>query len=451
MTTTLEDKNHTTGDSRQEPAWHLFIAYSHYDHSMALALYNHLHADYRVFFDAKCLLLGDAWDEKLPAAQRHSLLTVVLISRHTDSSWFQREEIASAIQLTRANETQHRVVPVYLDSDVSPKEVPYGLQRVHGFFAGPTSDMKDVAVALTQTLSTLGFYPSTSNHDRRPVSSQQHAEENQQDVHPRLSDQGSAPTPTPPFPTPPSEASAGAEWVHPITGIAFVFVPSGRYIIGGGSGLDENPRHTVRLSEFWLGKYPITNLEYWRVMRASGSKEVTRPVPKFEDADANAPIVHVSWPEAMAFCERIGVSLPTEIQWEAAARGIKGRRYPWGKEEPTPNHCNFGNSVGRPTDVHRYASMGTGPFGTRDQCGNVWEWCLDTYREDAYRARCLGYEPAAERTAPLGWYTESLMVTRGGSWRDGVEMLPATRRMGMFPDIGYEHVGFRVCIPPPRG
>ena len=215
--------------------------------------------------------------------------------------------------------------------------------------------------------------------------------------------------------------------------------------------MDENPRHTVLLSGFWLGKYPVTNLEYWRVMKPTGSGGATRRASKFVDADANAPVVHVSWPDAMAFCKRIGVSLPTEIQWEAAVRGTKGRRYPWGREDPTPDRCNFGNSVRRPTDVHRYASMGVGPFGTCDQCGNVWEWCLDTYREDAYRARCLGYDPAADRTTPTRWDAEPLMVTRGGSWKDGAEMLPSTRRMGMLPDIGYDHVGFRVCISQPEG
>jgi len=438
------------GDSRQDPAWHLFIAYSHLDQPVALALYNHLYADYRVFLDAKCLLLGDAWDEKLPAAQKRSLVTVVLISRHTDSSWFQREEIASAIQLARNRESQHRVIPVYLDGDITPEEVPYGLRRLHGVTVGPTSEMKDVANALTQTLFTLGFYPSASNHDRMPELSQQRVEASRQDVRPEIASYPEKLSHEESVPTPPFEAKAGTEWTHPTAGIVFVFVPSGQYIIGGGLGLDENPRHIVRLSGFWLGKYPIKNSEYWHIMRPTGSSETTRRACDFADEDASTPVVHVNWRDAMAFCERIGVSLPTEIQWEAAARGIKGRRYPWGKEDPNSDRCNFGNSIGRPTEVHRYANMGVGPFGTCDQCGNVWEWCLDRYREDAYRARCLGYDPAADRTAPIGWHTEPLMVARGGSWKDQAEMLPSTRRMGLFPDIGYDHVGFRVCISQPK-
>jgi sulfatase modifying factor 1 len=441
------------GDSRQDPAWHLFIAYSHHDHPMALALYDHLHAAYRVFLDAKCLLLGDAWDEKLPAAQKRSLVTVVLISRHTDSSWFQREEIASAIQLARDRESQHRVIPVYLDGDIVPEDVPYGLRRLHGVTAGPTPDMKDVATALAQTLCTLGLPPSTSDQDNGPELPLERADASRQDARPQtISDpnklpyQGSAPTPTPPF-----EGRAGAEWTHPTTGIVFVFVPPGRYTIGGGSGLDENPRHTVLLSGFWLGKYPVTNSEYWRVLRPGGSSAATRRASEFADTDASAPVVHVSWADAMAFCERIGASLPTEVHWEAAARGTRGRLYPWGTELPCLDRCNFGSSVGRPTDVHRYAIMGAGPFGTCDQCGNVWEWCLDTYREDAYRMRCLGYDPVSDRTAPSDWHDGPLKVARGGSWKDQAEMLPSTRRIGMSPNIGYGHVGFRVCISRPKG
>ena len=436
------------GESRQDPVWHLFIAYSHDDYQMALSLFNHLHADYRVFLDAKCVLLGDAWDEQVPAAQKQSLVTVVLISQHTESSWFQREEIASAIQLAKDRDSEHRVVPVYIDSDVPPKEVPYGLQRLHGVIAGMPSDMKEVATNLTQTLRTLGFQPSTSTLDHGPELSVHGAATGQHDAQPKIASgpdkrpQRSAPALTPPF-----KARAGMEWTDPTTGIAFVFVPPGRYIIGGGSGIDENPRHTVLLSGFWLGKYPITISEYRRTMKATDLGGARRRTSELIDLDEGVPVVQISWHEAMAFCDRMGVLLPTEIQWEAAARGTKGRRYPWGKEEPTADRCNFDTCIGRPTDVHRYGSMGMGPYGTLDQCGNVWEWCFDAYRQDTYRARCMGHDAVADARTALGLLAESLRVARGGSWKDGAEMLRSSRRVGMASDIGYDNVGFRVCIP----
>lgn len=111
--------------------WDVFIAHAGADTGVATDLHRRLTAaGHRVFLDRECLLPGDAWDEALPAAQRSSAITLVLVSRSTDGAWYQREEIAAAIAQAREDRERHRVVPVYLDGALD--EVPYGLRRLHG-------------------------------------------------------------------------------------------------------------------------------------------------------------------------------------------------------------------------------------------------------------------------------------------------------------------------------
>ena len=99
----------------------------------------------------------------------------------------------------------------------------------------------------------------------------------------------------------------------------------------------------------------------------------------------NHPVVYVSWNDAQSFCEWAGLFLPTEQQWEKAARGTDGRMYPWGKDPPTTDLCNFNSNVGDTTPVGRYSPQGDSPYGIVDMAGNVWEWCEDLVEKNAVR------------------------------------------------------------------
>lgn len=177
-------------------------------------------------------------------------------------------------------------------------------------------------------------------------------------------------------------------------GIEMLTVPAGKFIMGSpeGEGFeDERPQHTRKLKKsVMLGKTPVTNSQYLAFCEATG-----REKPKFHhDSNfnrPNQPVVGVSYYDAVAFCEWLtaetGIKffLPSEEQFERAARGDDGRRYAWGNEEPTEEHACFWKQ-GRtgPDDVGMHPK-GAGPYGHLDLAGNVWEWSSTEYVADAYK------------------------------------------------------------------
>jgi formylglycine-generating enzyme required for sulfatase activity len=170
----------------------------------------------------------------------------------------------------------------------------------------------------------------------------------------------------------------GEEWINEKDGSVLVFVPGGEYLIG-----DDDSLHRVALSPFWIGKYAVTNEQYGRFLAA----HIHQKKPAFwADSRFNyprQPVVGVSWTEALAYCRWAGTDLPSDSQWEAAARGTDGRPYPWGSDDPNSELAKYDDDcdTGKPAIVGSYPA-GAGPFGTLDQLGNVWEWCWDEKHEN---------------------------------------------------------------------
>ncbi len=213
-------------------------------------------------------------------------------------------------------------------------------------------------------------------------------------------------------------------------------VPAGWFWMGWEAGLPaERPRHRVWLPDFWIAPRPVTNAEYAAYLAATG-----RPPPPFwtdpRFAAPAQPVVGVSWPEAVAFCEWLGPGyrLPTEAEWEKAARGgLDGARYPWGDAPPETMFPGVGLPLAGPPAV------GSGPvngFGLTDLSGCVHEWCLDWHADDYYAA-------SPER-APAGPATGTRRVSRGGAWRHQVPWSPVAHRSSLPPRLRYSDYGFRV-------
>jgi formylglycine-generating enzyme required for sulfatase activity len=168
-------------------------------------------------------------------------------------------------------------------------------------------------------------------------------------------------------------------------------VPAGPFTMGADTGgeQDEHPAHTVTLPAFWLDLTEVTNAAYGRCVAAS-----VCPPPDASSAARNGfgsdprfrgprqPVSAVSWDDARAYCAWRGARLPTEAEWEKAARGTDARRYPWGSQEPTLDRAVFAGG-GVTADVGTHAK-GDGPYGHHDLAGNVWEWVEDVYDPYAY-------------------------------------------------------------------
>jgi iron(II)-dependent oxidoreductase len=148
------------------------------------------------------------------------------------------------------------------------------------------------------------------------------------------------------------------------------------------------------------------------------------------------PIVNVSWYDAVAYCEWAGVQLPTEAQWEKAARGTDGRIYPWGDEWDDSKCNNYETGIEETTPVGSY-TQGTSPYGVMDMVGNVWEWCADWYDEKYYAS--------APNRNPQGPSAGIRRVLRGGSWlRVSPDALRAAVRGSATPG-GWHDAGIRCC------
>ncbi len=217
-------------------------------------------------------------------------------------------------------------------------------------------------------------------------------------------------------------------------GSVLVYVPGGEYVLGEGDS-----RHLVSLSPFWIAKHPITGEQYDRFVQATGHREPAfRQDKRFNEP--RQPVVGVTWHDAKAYCEWAGLDLPSEAQWETAARGTDARRYPWGDEAPAAKHADFGKSLGKdkPDPVGSHP-RGAGPFGTEDQAGGVWEWCRDAWNEAAYRGREGQVDPL-ESMADTG-----VRVLRGGSRVLPARLLRATFRVRDEAVNRSQFIGFRVC------
>jgi len=150
----------------------------------------------------------------------------------------------------------------------------------------------------------------------------------------------------------------------------------------------------------------------------------------------------ISWKDTLAFAQWAGVQLPTEAQWEKAARGSDGRTYPWGNGKPTDKLCNFNRNVGDTTSVGAYLD-GASPYGCLDMAGNVWEWVADWYDANYYQS--------SPKRNPTGPKKGTARVLRGGSWGDVQDNAHVADRYGYYQDSSYNDVGCRFCVLSPFG
>ena len=188
-------------------------------------------------------------------------------------------------------------------------------------------------------------------------------------------------------------------------GQTLVWVPSGSFMMGSDDGPDdERPIHRVTLDGFWIGRCEVTNAQYRAFCNATG-----REFPASSNQGDDHPVGAVNWYDAQAYCAFYGYTLPTEAQWEYAARGPSVPTYPWGDEWDAQKCCNWANlGPGDRTFPVGSFPAGASWCGALDMAGNVWEWCADWYSETYYQV--------SPEWNPPGPESGESRVVRGDSW-----------------------------------
>ena len=206
-------------------------------------------------------------------------------------------------------------------------------------------------------------------------------------------------------------------------------------------------RRTVYLDDFYIGRHPVTNRQFQHFLDVTGYKpddsEASRFLSHWRGRKCpkkilDHPVVFVSWLDAQAYCRWAGRRLPTEAEWEKAARGTDGRKYPWGKSKPTAEHANFGRTQKSTTPVGS-CTAGATPYGIFDMAGNVGEWCEDI---DDPKFYLDGPERNPRNTAAQG----ERCVVRGGGWMYDARSLRTYARQSFQPTYRIGAVGFRCAL-----
>ncbi|MBN1759451.1 MAG: SUMF1/EgtB/PvdO family nonheme iron enzyme [Chitinispirillaceae bacterium] len=234
-----------------------------------------------------------------------------------------------------------------------------------------------------------------------------------------------------------------------------VLVPAGYFWRGSEQGeIDEKPVRRIWLDSFYIDRFPVTNAQYAMYLKETNAK---LPLYWNEEKcnDPGQPVVGVSWKDALEFCawrsakDSAVYSLPTEAQWEKAARGEDRRTYPWGNQLPTDKRAPTKITEKMPTVG--LCELGRSPYGAGDMVGNVWNWCLDWYNKQYYRI--------APEKNPSGPKDGRRKVVRGGNWvflgccsGTPAYALRTTRRNVFHPHLKKKSIGFRCVrlLSPPR-
>ncbi|MCK4763991.1 MAG: SUMF1/EgtB/PvdO family nonheme iron enzyme [Candidatus Aminicenantes bacterium] len=225
-------------------------------------------------------------------------------------------------------------------------------------------------------------------------------------------------------------------------GIVMVYIPEGKFTMGSNDGNNEKPAHEVYLDGYWIGKYEVTFAQYDKYCEKIGEKK-----PDDEGwGRGQRPIINVSWHDATAFCRwlsektGLGFKLPTEAQWEKAARGTGELIYPWGFWFDK-NKCNSSESGLKRTEPVGGYPGGASPYGCLNMAGNVCEWCSDRYDEKYYKS-----SPGKNPQGPDP-ESGSPRVMRGGSWEYDADLCRATFRVApAYLGARIDDLGFRLAL-----
>ena len=403
----------------------IFLSYSREDKEQVESLYRRLiKAGYRPWMDSKDLLPGQIWARTIEEAIRGAdFFLTCLSSNSVNKRGFLQREIRIALDmLNELLEEDIYLIPVRLDDCIPPKHLRE-LQWVDLFEDDGWNRLNEALRSGMQSRMAGGRQETRHN-----VGSWGKSRHGSASFEPEL-----------------------------------VPIPTGNFLMGSAEdhiqnivaeGFDEKwaawerPQHDVELSEYSIGRYTVTKSEYQRFLEESDYQ-----MPKdweesqYLDGKEDHPVVNVSWVDATAYCGWLSekcdkrYQLPTEAQWEKAARGTDGRIYPWG-DSFDPNHLNsIESGRGGTSPAGLFSPYGDSPYGVSDMAGGVWEWCLGWFDPQVYQERS-----AHAVRDPSGPAEGKYRVLRGGAFhrpRNEVRCAVRVRRDRHLRD---HLVGFRVAL-----
>ena len=251
------------------------------------------------------------------------------------------------------------------------------------------------------------------------------------------------------------DLTIGSTQISPIDEMVMVYVPEGEFLMGSLSGVgdeDEHPQHKVYLDAYWIDQVEITNAQYALCVN-SGKCKVTATssnsrISYYGNSEFNNyPVVNVNWEDAVNYCTWANRRLPTEAEWEKAAKGTDDRTYPWGEgiDCSRANYYSYdyfggySSCWGDTSPVGNFP-LAASPYGALDMAGNVWEWVSDLYDSEYY-----GMSPYENPTGPTSGFFH---VRRGGSWYADENSMRVSNRLKTSPYVDHSTIGFRCALSP---
>ena len=396
----------------------IFISYAREDRASAQRLSVALEGQgWSVWWD-RIIPAGRTFDDVIEEAIGASRSVVVLWSKHSVTSDWVRNEAADGAD-------RKILVPVLIEQP-GPWKIPWAYRRIHAADLTEWDGDHD-GTSFQGLVRDLTAVLGPPKPNLKPGQSRRRKKSSK--VQPRPQRGKKQPEEGEPAP--------GTARKLALDGLEYVWIPPGRFQMGAVPGDDEaedweKPRHAVGVTQgFWLAKTPVTVKAYRRFAEATGRGMPPAPGFNAEWEKADHPIVDVTWDDAGAYCEWAGGRLPTEAEWEYAARGGRdGWKYPNGNEI-TKADAHF-NAKGT-CSIGQYPSNG---YKLLDMAGNVWEWCSDWFDESYYAK-------SSERD-PSGPSKGNSRVVRGGSWYVNYpRVLRVSYRSGVEPDSRNLLLGFR--------
>jgi formylglycine-generating enzyme required for sulfatase activity len=232
-------------------------------------------------------------------------------------------------------------------------------------------------------------------------------------------------------------------------GAPMVLIPAGEFLMGSPDGEgdeDEHPRHQVYLDAIYMDRFEVTVARYAEFLRSTNRSKPDHWAQVETSKHDKLPVVGVNWDDADTYCRWAGKRLPTEAEWEKAARGTDGQRYPWGNDGPSAMLANYGRGYSSKVYVERLVPVdsyepGKSPWGLYHMAGNLWEWVADWYDKSYYIK--------SPQDNPKGPSSGQYRVLRGGSWNNDPEDVRSAYR-SRYARYRPDTIGFRCAQDIPK-